>query len=190
MLKQYNIEEQINTMSVSNSRLTMRKWLQTWRLNMNYATKKISQKQLKQFILVSLLTAIIFSFNNLLLVETATAKTQKLSLASKEELKRDRMSENVPLSDRIAKAVITGLAKQTGIAPEKLKITQYSRQTWSNGCLGLPTGEICTQALVEGWRVVVSGNGRTWVYRSDRNGRIVRLESPPKATKQLREEVN
>lgn len=178
-------------MSVSNFVLTVRKWQQIWRLDMNYAIKKFIQKQLKRFISVSLLTAIIFSLNNLLLVENATAKTQKPSLVTREELKRDRMSENVRLTDSVAKAVITNLTQQTGIPPERLKITQYSRQTWSNGCLDLPkASEICTQALVEGWRVVVSGNGRTWVYRSDRNGRILRLESPKKATKQLREELN
>ena len=87
------------------------------------------------------------------------------------------------LSDRVANAVITEVSKQTGISPKTLKITQYSRQIWSNGCLGLSKpGEICTQALVEGWRVVVSGNKRTWVYRSNRNGQILRLESPKKST--------
>lgn len=85
------------------------------------------------------------------------------------------------LSDRVAKAVIADLSGQTKIPSDKLKITQYSRKTWSNGCLGLAKAdEICTQALVEGWRVVVSGNNRTWVYRSDRSGRIVRLEPQKK----------
>lgn len=87
------------------------------------------------------------------------------------------------LSDRVANAVITEVSKQTGISPKNLKITQSSPQTWSNGCLGLSKpGEICTQALVEGWRVVVAGNKQTWVYRSNRNGQILRLESPKKST--------
>ncbi|MBW4665728.1 MAG: hypothetical protein KME01_16295 [Chroococcus sp. CMT-3BRIN-NPC107] len=107
---------------------------------------------------------------HLLPVETATAESQKPTTVN-------------PLSDRVAIAVIADVSKQTGISTEKLKITQYSRQTWSNGCLGIAKpDEICTQALVEGWRVVVSGNNRTWVYRSDRNGRIVRLESSKQST--------
>ena len=115
-----------------------------------------------------LLTVMIFLSANFFWVETAKAEAEKPAVVES-------------LSDRVAKAVITDLSKQTGIPTEKLKITRYSRQTWSNGCLGIAKpDEICTQALVEGWRVVVSGNNRTWVYRSDRNGRIVRLEPPQK----------
>ena len=128
------------------------------------------QKRSKQLILVLFLTIFLFLSSNSSLLETARA-----------EAKKPTGVNNVPLSDRVAKAVITDLSQQTGIPPAKLKITQYSRQTWSNGCLGIAQAdEICTQALVEGWRVVVSGNRRTWVYRSDRNGRIVRLEPQKK----------
>jgi len=81
------------------------------------------------------------------------------------------------LPERIASAVKADLSKRTGIAPEQLEITQSSRQTWSNGCLGLARpDEICTQALVEGWRVVVSNNRSNWVYRTDLTGRVIRLE--------------
>ncbi len=127
-------------------------------------------KQSKQLVSLLFLTVIIFLSPNLLLVETATAETQKPAVVER-------------LNDRVAKAVIADVSKRTGIPTEKLKITQYSRQTWPNGCLGLSKpDEICTQALVEGWRVVVAGNNRRWVYRSDRNGRILRLESPKKST--------
>lgn len=88
-----------------------------------------------------------------------------------------RNSSRGQLPARIANAVILDLSKRTGIAPGRLQVTQASRQTWSNGCLGLARpDEICTQALVEGWRVVVSNNRRTWVYRTDRTGRVLRLE--------------
>ncbi|MBA2747679.1 MAG: hypothetical protein H0U45_02805 [Tatlockia sp.] len=115
-----------------------------------------------------LLIVVIFLAPNLVMV--ARAEVQQPALVNS-------------LSDRVASAVITEVSKQTGISTKNLKITEYSRQTWSNGCLGVSKpGEICTQALVEGWRVVVSGNKRTWVYRSNRNGQILRLESPKKPT--------
>lgn len=127
-------------------------------------------KQSKQLVSLLFLTIFIFLGCNLIPVEMATAESQKPSLVS-------------PLSDRVAKAVIADVSKQTGIPAPKLKITRYSHQTWSNGCLGIAKAdEICTQALVEGWRVVVSGNNRTWVYRSDRNGRILRLEASPNSS--------
>jgi hypothetical protein len=135
--------------------------------------KNLLQKQIK-LIPVLFLTLAIFLTTDL--VSLAMAEVQKPVVV-------ERLSENVELSDQVTKAVITEVSKQTKIPANQLKITQYSRQTWSNGCLGISKpGEICTQALVEGWRIVVSGNNRTWVYRSNRNGRILRLESPKKST--------
>jgi len=78
----------------------------------------------------------------------------------------------------LASAVRRDLSRQTRIAVGKLRVTNYSRQTWPNGCLGLPRpDEVCTQALVEGWRVVLSNGSQTWVYRTDTSGRILRLEN-------------
>ena len=123
---------------------------------------------MKKKLPILLLIVVIFLAPNLVMV--ARAEVQQPAIVNS-------------LSDRVASAVITEVSKQTGIPTKNLKITQYSRQTWSNGCLGLSKpGEICTQALVEGWRVVVSGNKCTWVYRSNRNGRILRLETPKKST--------
>lgn len=86
------------------------------------------------------------------------------------------------LPGRVGNAVIVDLSKQTGIPAGQLQVTQYSRQTWSNGCLGLAKpGEVCTQAVVEGWRVVLSNGQQNWVYRSDHTGRVLRLESQSKA---------
>ncbi len=123
---------------------------------------------MKKKLTILLLIVVIFLAPNL--VRVARAEVQQTEIANS-------------LSDRVASAVITEVSKQTKIPTKNLKITQYSRQTWSNGCLGLSTpGEICTQALVEGWRLVVSGTNRTWVYRSNRNGQILRLETTQKLT--------
>ena len=117
--------------------------------------KTLLQKRSIIIIPVLFLTLAIFLTTDL--VSLAMAEVQKPVVV-------ERLSENVELSDQVAKAVITEVSKQTKISANQLKITQYSRQTWSNGCLGISKpGEICTQALVEGWRIVVSGNNRTWV---------------------------
>jgi len=53
-----------------------------------------------------------------------------------------------------------------------------SRKTWPDGCLGLPRpDEFCTRALVEGWRITLSDGRRTWVYRTDSEGRVIRLQN-------------
>lgn len=83
--------------------------------------------------------------------------------------------DNVPTV--ILEAVRQDLARRYKIAPNQLKLVQSSRQTWPDGCLGLAKpDEICTQALIEGWRVTISHQQRTWVYRTDGQGRILRLE--------------
>ena len=85
---------------------------------------------------------------------------------------------------QVANAVRQDLSRRTGISPGKLRITEFSRQSWPNGCLGLAEAEeICTQALVPGWRVVVSDGNKTWVYRTNNNGRVLRLESQPVSMK-------
>lgn len=86
-------------------------------------------------------------------------------------------SDSLPRS--VANAVLQDLSNREGIPISKLKIAEFSRQTWPDGCLGLPNpDELCTQALVEGWRVVVSDGSQKWVYRTDDSGRNIRLENP------------
>ena len=77
----------------------------------------------------------------------------------------------------VAAAVRQDLSRQTGIAVGKLKVTESSRQSWPNTCLGLlRADEICGQMIVEGWRVVVSDGSQTWVYRTNARGNVLRLE--------------
>ncbi|MEG4516805.1 MULTISPECIES: hypothetical protein [unclassified Microcoleus] len=81
------------------------------------------------------------------------------------------------LPETVAAAVRRELSDSTGIAADKLKVIESSRQSWPNTCLGLATAdEICGQMIVEGWRVVVSDGRQTWVYRTNARGNILRLE--------------
>jgi hypothetical protein len=81
------------------------------------------------------------------------------------------------LPETVAAAVRRELSDSTGIAADKLKVTESSRQSWPNTCLGLvKADEICGQMIVEGWRVVVSDGSQTWVYRTNARGNILRLE--------------
>jgi len=77
----------------------------------------------------------------------------------------------------VAAAIRRELSRSTGIGADKLKVTESSRQSWSDTCLGLgKADEICGQMIVEGWRVVVSDGSQTWVYRTNARGNIWRLE--------------
>jgi hypothetical protein len=69
------------------------------------------------------------------------------------------------------------LSQKTNIPINRLQIQGAKRQTWPDGCLGLAKpGEFCTQALVEGWQIILTNNQKTWVYRTDSTGANLRLE--------------
>jgi len=101
------------------------------------------------------------------------------SLTSDPENFAQGTRQNSPnqLPAAVAAAVRQDLSRQTRIAVGKLKVTESSRQSWPNTCLGLAKAdEICGQAIVAGWRVVVSDGRQTWVYRTDARGNVLRLE--------------
>jgi len=69
------------------------------------------------------------------------------------------------------------LSKRTQLPPATLKLIEAEPQTWNDGCLGMVSPEeSCTQALLEGWRVVFANADQRWVYRTDQQGRDIRLE--------------
>ena len=80
--------------------------------------------------------------------------------------------------DTVIDAVLRAIIETTNVEKNQLQVQKATVETWSDGCLGLAKpDEICTQALVEGWRVIVSDGDQNWVYRTDRTGQIIRLES-------------
>lgn len=88
-----------------------------------------------------------------------------------------RQNPQTQLPATVAAAVRQDLSRSAGIAADKLKVTESSRKSWPNTCLGLATtDEICGQMIVEGWRVVVSDGRQTWVYRTNARGNVLRLE--------------
>ncbi|GEA27787.1 hypothetical protein MiAbW_02354 [Microcystis aeruginosa NIES-4325] len=77
----------------------------------------------------------------------------------------------------VIEAARQDLSQKTKIAVNRLQIQAAQRQTWPDGCLGLAKpGELCTQALVAGWRIILTDNQKTWVYRTDSSGANLRLE--------------
>ena len=78
----------------------------------------------------------------------------------------------------VANAVIKDVSRRENIPESRLRILDYSQQTWRNGCLEIvKPDEICTQALVPGYRVRVSDGNQRWTYHTNRNGRNLRLAS-------------
>lgn len=87
----------------------------------------------------------------------------------------------VKTTGQVPSAVLTrlrqALSQRTKLPAAKLKVVEAIAKTWPDGCLGLAkTDEICTEALVVGWRVVMSDGKQRWIYRSDQQAHAYRLE--------------
>jgi hypothetical protein len=82
------------------------------------------------------------------------------------------------LPPKLAQIIRQDLSQKVNVAIAKLKIVSASRQTWPNGCLGLPKPqESCAQALIQGWQVKLSDGARVWTYRTNATGTQLRLEN-------------
>lgn len=124
-----------------------------------------------------ILTGILSIGSNFTLIKNATAAPANLMPESANELIKENLTTN-KLPRRVASAVLRDASKRWQISPKELEIIESTPQTWNNGCLGLSQpDEICTQALVPGWKVVVSDGKQKWIYHTNSNGRLLRIAS-------------
>lgn len=81
------------------------------------------------------------------------------------------------LPNSVKNAVLESASDEFNVPLPELKILKAESKTWPNGCLGIPDPlALCTQALVNGWRVVVGHENHRWVYRTNESGTVVKLE--------------
>lgn len=81
---------------------------------------------------------------------------------------------NIPIA---ADAARSALAVKLGISPDDVLITSSLPTDWPDSCLGLPKeGELCAQAIISGYKVVMQQNDIEYVYRTNVDGTIVRSE--------------
>lgn len=129
-----------------------------------------------------ILTGFLSVSSGLTLIENAIALPVNFLAENPQELvKENTKSDRLPR--QVGNAVLRDINRREGIATRKLKIANYTRKTWRNGCLELPKpDEFCTQALVPGWRVVVTRGQRKWVYHTNETGSVVRLKQNDRST--------
>jgi len=88
-----------------------------------------------------------------------------------------KMSPQAPSS--VIQATMQDLSRRLKIPAQQIRVQQTQAQTWPNGCLGLgKPDELCTQALVPGWQVILGQGNKTWTYRTNQTGSQLRLVSP------------
>ncbi len=79
------------------------------------------------------------------------------------------ISDDVP--EGIVTSVIADVERRTGADPTEFQMLRSQPVVWNNGSMGCPKpGELYTQALVEGYWVVLSFQGQEFDYRVNSQG--------------------
>ena len=80
------------------------------------------------------------------------------------------------LPDSVVQAVLQDASKRLNVPTQELRIAQAKPRDWPDGCLGLASSDtFCTQVVVSGWEVKVKGEQRSFVYRTNDSGSLVKL---------------
>jgi hypothetical protein len=88
--------------------------------------------------------------------------------------------ESFELSPEVEQVVTTVrqmLMQQIQVDFDAITLVSVEAVEWPDGCLGLGTlSEMCTMAIVPGYRVVFEVDGQTYIYRTDSAARSVRMQ--------------
>ncbi|MEO1348112.1 MAG: cistern family PEP-CTERM protein [Cyanobacteria bacterium J06635_15] len=86
-------------------------------------------------------------------------------------------TEENELSSEVTESIYQAIVSETTVSQSELRVVEYNRATWPNGCLGLGEPDVaCTEALVSGYRVVVASEDYAWVYRTNSTGSVLVLD--------------
>jgi len=85
--------------------------------------------------------------------------------------------ENPPVKGEVPKGILDPILKEAAalakVAREQLVIVRAQPVVWNDGSLGCPEpGKMYTQALVNGYWVVIEAAGQKYDFRVDRSGRF------------------
>lgn len=76
------------------------------------------------------------------------------------------------------RAALTLLSQTLNLPVDQLTLLSTEAVTWSNGCLDVERpGTMCTQAVVEGYRIMIEANGREYEVRTNETGSMAVLAS-------------
>lgn len=86
----------------------------------------------------------------------------------------DPMPDNGPVANAVA-----DLAAATGVDADDIQVVAHDQVTWRDGSLGCPEpGMMYTQALVDGYRIVLRAAGETVHYHGSAGGSPFRCDRP------------
>jgi hypothetical protein len=75
-------------------------------------------------------------------------------------------------------AAITLLSQTLSLPADQLTVISTEAVTWPNGCLDVERpGMFCTQAVVDGYRILIEANGRQYEVRTNETGSMALIAS-------------
>lgn len=83
---------------------------------------------------------------------------------------------NLPTPDGV-RAAQALLAQNLKVETSKVLITSAFEKQWSDSCLGLGgPAESCLQVITPGYEVTMQVDGKTYIYRTNREGTVIRVQ--------------
>lgn len=81
------------------------------------------------------------------------------------------------------KAAALALSESLGLPVDQIAVISTEAVTWPDGCLGVQRiGAMCTQALVEGFKIILEAKGGQYEFHTNQDGSLIVLaesDSPP-----------
>jgi hypothetical protein len=69
------------------------------------------------------------------------------------------------------RAAIAALSSDLNLPADQIKLISTEAVTWPDGCLGVTRiGVMCTQAIVDGFKIVLEANGQQYEYHTNQDG--------------------
>lgn len=124
-------------------------------------------------------------------IPEATDPARPTPAASPEVESVPTLEEDTAVTGEVPEAIMTAvyedLATTQNISQEAISVIRAEEIIWSDGSLGCPEpGQLYTQAVVDGYWIVLGANGRTYDYHAAETGYFVlcqnKLPVPPAGT--------
>jgi len=79
-----------------------------------------------------------------------------------------------PEAQALLDRAVADLAGRLGVPPAQVEVVRVERAAWPDGCLGCAApGQMCTDVVIPGFRILLRAGGQEYEYRSDDRDRVL-----------------
>lgn len=134
-------------------------------------------------------TPVVSSPGTTVFIPPNDAPTQTVETPEKMDKTMPKLPERVPPTQAITPvtgevptslldSILKDLAERTGAAAEHIVVIQAQSTVWNDGSMGCPQpGVLYTQALVNGYWVLLEVDGKQYDYRAGKSGTFILCEN-------------